>query len=454
MWTGFGPYDEATQGPRSKTLWDWLELLIIPAALGIGAATFQYLENNKERNLRDELNQQRIFDDYIEEVSEKLSQYTRDELINNEKMRLLLSANTAFTLNRLTVSRRTAILQFLHQAELITLSRFSRRNIEEQKAVTSVIKLKNATLHDIDLSLIGKYEFIYDINLSETNLRKANMNNTRISRCFFQEAELTEANFQDSEINTKCRFNKANMKKANLRNTKITGASFLACRLREVDLRRTHIKEVYFGDADLTRAMLQDSIIIDTDFRRADCTEAKFIGADMENAHLQETIFKSADLSRANLVNAMLTVPDFSDANLKEANLSNSEVWVPVGPDGPYSSEDSDLCNMERANLELAILNDTFLIYTNLKLVKAKGATFVRSNLSHADFSRADLRNTDFTSANLQDANLQGANLSSAILKDADLRHANLTNANLRGVDLSKAKLAGAIMPDGQVYES
>jgi uncharacterized membrane protein len=36
-WTGFGPYNEQLQGPRAKTLWDWLELIIIPLVLAIGA---------------------------------------------------------------------------------------------------------------------------------------------------------------------------------------------------------------------------------------------------------------------------------------------------------------------------------------------------------------------------------------------------------------------------------
>lgn len=447
MWTGFGPYDEATQGPRSKTLWDWLELLIVPTALGVGAVIFQYLENRRERQWREELNQQRIFDEYMDDISKVLSQQALDELVDDHKKRLLLSAQTASVLNRLLLERKLAILQFLHQANLITVRRPWVTDSEERKSGRSIITLRNAILNNVDLTAVGRYELIYNIDLSESNLRSANMNNTRISDCFLQEAELTRINLQESEIDKHCSFHNANMEGANLSYSRISGAGFLGCILRTADLRHANIEEAYFGDADLTRIKAQNAIIKNSDFRRADCTEAKFIGADMENAHLQETIFKSADLSRANLVNAMLTVPDFSDANLKEANLSNSEVWVP-------SFLGSTLCTMENASLQHAKLDNALLIYTNLKNTKANGATFVQADLSNADLSDSDLRSTNFTSANLQDANLQGANLSSAILKDADLRHANLTNANLRGVDLSKAKLAGAIMPDGQVYES
>jgi hypothetical protein len=36
-WVGFGPYDENLSGPRAKTLWDWLDLLIVPTFLALGA---------------------------------------------------------------------------------------------------------------------------------------------------------------------------------------------------------------------------------------------------------------------------------------------------------------------------------------------------------------------------------------------------------------------------------
>jgi hypothetical protein len=38
-WTGFG-------GEPAKTLWDWLQLLIVPAVLALGALWFNYTQKN------------------------------------------------------------------------------------------------------------------------------------------------------------------------------------------------------------------------------------------------------------------------------------------------------------------------------------------------------------------------------------------------------------------------
>ena len=47
-WTGFGAYNEATKGSRAKTLWDWMELLIVPAVLALGALWFNKTQKDTE----------------------------------------------------------------------------------------------------------------------------------------------------------------------------------------------------------------------------------------------------------------------------------------------------------------------------------------------------------------------------------------------------------------------
>ena len=49
-WTGFGPYNEQADGSRSKTLWEWMELLIIPVVLAIGAWWINRSENENDRS--------------------------------------------------------------------------------------------------------------------------------------------------------------------------------------------------------------------------------------------------------------------------------------------------------------------------------------------------------------------------------------------------------------------
>lgn len=55
--TGFADYIDASGGFHpAKTIWDWLELLIIPIVLAIGVAYFNYAEKNRELKVTDERN--------------------------------------------------------------------------------------------------------------------------------------------------------------------------------------------------------------------------------------------------------------------------------------------------------------------------------------------------------------------------------------------------------------
>jgi hypothetical protein len=59
QWTGFGQSKVAQDVRPAKTLWDWLDLLIIPAVLAVGGYLFTRAENRAthataERRAQDE----------------------------------------------------------------------------------------------------------------------------------------------------------------------------------------------------------------------------------------------------------------------------------------------------------------------------------------------------------------------------------------------------------------
>ncbi len=121
--------------------------------------------------------------------------------------------------------------------------------------------------------------------------------------------------------------------------------------------------------------------------------------------------------------NSDLSGKDFSRANLKGRDLSSR--------------------NLSYANLSGANLSDTFMHKVNLR-----GA-----NLSEANLFRANLLLSDLREANLRFTNLIGADLSGADLRGADLTGARIRSGDRLLVKLIGAKLAGAIMPDGAIYE-
>ena len=54
-WTGFGPYTPPASGlQRGKTLYEWLQLLIIPAALAFGIWWLNRLQQKRDQQLADQ----------------------------------------------------------------------------------------------------------------------------------------------------------------------------------------------------------------------------------------------------------------------------------------------------------------------------------------------------------------------------------------------------------------
>lgn len=69
-WTGFGPYDENTQGSRAKTLWDWLELLIVPLFIAFAAWLLSAKEKDIERKVQLTRQHQETLEKYFDRMSE------------------------------------------------------------------------------------------------------------------------------------------------------------------------------------------------------------------------------------------------------------------------------------------------------------------------------------------------------------------------------------------------
>ena len=70
-WTGFGAFtDPNGEYQQGKTLWDFLELLIIPIALAITAYFFTKSENNRQREFELEKIRETAFQEYLSQIDD------------------------------------------------------------------------------------------------------------------------------------------------------------------------------------------------------------------------------------------------------------------------------------------------------------------------------------------------------------------------------------------------
>jgi hypothetical protein len=305
--TGFGEYTPATpNAQRGKTLWDWMELLLVPLALALGAAFFTWVTNTREREIEDQRikerqaleqrrteeqqkiedrrieEQQRIEDRRVEEQRkaeldrsreaalqaylDRMTDLIKDGLRESEpgtEERSIARARTLTVLRQLDGERKGLLLQFLHEARLIgTLGAHEGREREE-----AVVDLGGADLSEADLS---------GADLSEADLSGADLSGARLIG-------------------------------ANLRGADLTWADLGYAFLMEANLGKTLLIEANLGRAllvwaDLKEANLEEASLSGTNLHGARVTMAKLSGADLTNAKVTtEQLAQAKSLEGATL---------------------------------------------------------------------------------------------------------------------------------------------------------
>ncbi len=396
-WTGFSlssPFEEGKTA--EKTLWDWLELMLLPLALAIGAwwigrsrlnldpdnGLTQAASMDDARTII-KTHEERRVQGYIDRITELLLSQGLRESAPNDEVRHIARAQTVTVLWGLSGRRKGALIRFLYEARLI-------------QHPEPIITLTGADLSTADLS---------GINLSEADLRQAHLSEAKLTEAHLSKTDLTGADLVGADLQGAMsgkalpgagRWVPPNMSQANLNEAIMRGACLIRTNLTEVSMQRTHLENADLREAILTKAILREAWLSEANFTSASMKEADLTGAELEKACL-------------------------NGANLVKANLSGSNM----------QAVEAIQTNLKDADLQDAILQD---------------ANFAKAYLFDSNLKGANLRR-----ASLRGANLSGADLTDAILENADLRGAYLSGAKVTSKQLDQAlSLDGAIMPDNE----
>jgi len=286
-WTGFGPYNEAAQGPRAKTLWDWMDLLLVPVMIAIGAWWLNRSEKETERELAQENNEEQILQRYFDRISNLIIEEGLVNAPQEDKKWDIARAYTITTMRALNSERKGILLKFLQEADLI--SKDSRIDLKDAD-------LRDANLHNIDLS---------STNLTGVDLRDANLRNV----------DLSSANLTGVDLRN------ANLSHVKLHNIKVDNSTL-------VDKKLARILKIVFEGADtqdLRRADFSNTILRNVDFRGADLRGAIFSKSSI-NGKLANSLWKLkpwkivgpskdysyADFTGVTFINTRLEYVDFS----------------------------------------------------------------------------------------------------------------------------------------------
>jgi uncharacterized protein YjbI with pentapeptide repeats len=222
----------ARTGVGDKTLWDLLQLLVVPLALAVIGFWFaaqqdqrqQHIENQRaeaERELAVQRAQDEALQAYLDQMSGLLLERDLRASEKGSEVRTLARARTLTVLPRLDGDRKGTVVQFLVEAELVQrgeggrepIIRLGRADLSgaflfeanlsgadlSNGAVLRNAKLTRADLSGADLSLSD----LSDANLTRADLSEAVLNGTDFSRATLIEADLTGANLQVADITQK-----------------------------------------------------------------------------------------------------------------------------------------------------------------------------------------------------------------------------------------------------------
>jgi hypothetical protein len=146
-------------GHDTKLAWDWLELLIIPLVLALGAFWFnnQIRKSDQEIAHRDRENDRQIAADRVQEEAlhrylDKMHELILDKRLRkseeDDEIRNVARARTLAVLRSLDGNRKGHVVRFLCEAGLIGKVRNSEVIIDLRTADLSGANLKGADLSD------------------------------------------------------------------------------------------------------------------------------------------------------------------------------------------------------------------------------------------------------------------------------------------------------------------
>ena len=213
-------------GLQGKTLWDFLNLLVVPAMLGSLALLYgtydsvrQFdIENQREEaQFRAEENRtnEEILQSYFDDMADLILNYglTGDDLAGKpleefNKAQVIGRARTLTALSGLDGMRNGVLIQFLLETNLFDLIKSERLEIDLRKAVLTEMDFSGASFNKSNFSeavLVRssfRNAFLLDVNFTGANLKQADLSGAALFRANLTDTDLTETTLAGAYYNT------------------------------------------------------------------------------------------------------------------------------------------------------------------------------------------------------------------------------------------------------------
>lgn len=181
QFTGFG----------SKTVWDWLDLLLVPLILAGGGLWFSWYQKQTELQIAQDQSRQAALTAYLDHMTMLLLTNGLHSSSPQDEVRAVARARTLAVLRQLDPERKGNVLRFLYEADLIIKE---RTVIDLVDANLSGSCLDDAILDDIYLRAATLDGAIFKgAVLDGAVLRGANLNGANLDGATLFNASLDHA---------------------------------------------------------------------------------------------------------------------------------------------------------------------------------------------------------------------------------------------------------------------
>jgi uncharacterized protein YjbI with pentapeptide repeats len=256
--TGFGEYDDPNTPEvdrEARKLWEWLDLLLVPAILAIGGLLFSRAERRAERENQEQqtrteqeareqrdqtereiaLDRQRenALQAYLDRMAELLLKEGLRASDEDAEVRAVARARTLAVLRGLDGTRKGLLVEFLRESNSIDIS-------------GPIVRLNGANLSGAELHFaeLG-FAFLCGADLSDADLSEANLSGADLSEANLSGANLVDAMLAGADLAG------ANLSGANLFVADLSGANLFAANLLGADLDDAKLSKARYNEYTL-----------------------------------------------------------------------------------------------------------------------------------------------------------------------------------------------------------
>lgn len=314
-WTGIGPAPEKESG---KTLWDMVQLLILPAILAFGGTWYSNQQSTAAEHQNEIRAHNQVLNDYVSQISDLMLNHGLLPTTNSQP------ACASRVGPAPAVARSPGSAQSSAIARARTLAALGQLD-PDQDAIVLRFLIESGLIPTVDLSVVN----LEGVNLEGVDLCGADLRYAWLDKG----ADFSWTNFEATQ------FDQAHLDGTDLSNADLRGAIMPRADLSGADLTRANLAPAMPASAASVTATpppVQVTPAAVTAARLAPVkpTPTSMVPTNLSYANLTGAKLVQARLNHVDLIHAFLGHADLSGANLSYANLTGAQMFCNQ-PDTP-----------------------------------------------------------------------------------------------------------------------